>query len=233
LHHGDEIALADLVVLRVDLSDVRGITTEDRPTLPPPGASRPRTQKELGELMKEEVSRQKLIDEFRVHGSFVDIDVVGSYQMKADAVDAAHIIVSFENFREFVEDVINEFGGQVLNSNGDELMCFFESTHDAVRSASAVLSRLEVFNTVKNELESPFRFRIGAHTGTSLVDRKKGVAYSSILDIAGHLQKDADVNGLLISQATFEALPDGLPFEPAGKLERENIPTYRMTAPLE
>jgi hypothetical protein len=55
------------------------------------------------------------------------------------------------------------------------------------------------------------------------------VAYSAVLDVAGHLQKDAAVNGLLISEQTLQALPEGLRFEPAGRLQREDIATYRLT----
>ena len=240
LKDGDEIRLADQVVLRLDLptaSEPRA-TTEDSPTLPPqnrePAGSSSPPAPSLRQYMEEKIERDRLIEEeFEVFGSFVDIDVVGSYKMKAEADRPAHIIVSFERFRSFVESVIEEFEGQVLNSNGDELMCFFESTHQAVRSASAILQRLDEFNERQNVLSSPFRFRIGVHTGRSLVDRERGVAYSAVLDTAGHLQKAAEVNGLLISDETLKQLPEGLPFEPAGTLEHEAIATYRATAPIE
>ncbi len=231
LADGDELLLADQVVLRVDLGDSAGDRTapEDRPTLPPESAR----AASLRQHMEEKIERDRLIEEeFSVQGSFVDIDVVGSYKMKREADRPAHIIVSFERFRSFVESVIEEFGGQVLNSNGDELMCFFESTHDSVRSASAIFGRLDEFNAKENVLSLPFRFRIGIHTGRSLVDRERGVAYSEVLDIAGHLQKDADENGLLISRATLDALPQGLPFESAGTLEGEGIETFRATGPI-
>ncbi len=251
LREGDEIQLADQVVLRVQLGPTP-TSTEDRPTLPPqssrptleptvPPAARPDPSAgpkapatpSLRQFMEQKLEHDRLIEEeFSVEGSFVDIDVVGSYKMKAEADRPAHIIVSFERFRSFVESVIDEFGGQVLNSNGDELMCFFESTHDAVRSASAILHRLDEFNAKQNVLASPFRFRIGIHTGRSLVDRARGVAYSHVLDTAGHLQKAADVNGLLVSEATLRALPEGLPFEPAGTLDHEGIVTFRATGPI-
>ena len=35
---------------------------------------------------------------------------------------------------------------------------------------------------------------------------ERGVAYSEVLDGAGHLQKRADVDGVLLSQATLDAL---------------------------
>ena len=232
LSDGDELLLADQVVIRVDLGDSARDrpSTEDPPTLAPESARPP----SLRRIMEEKIERDRLIEEqFAVEGSFVDIDVVGSYKMKRKADRPAHIIVSFERFRSFVESIIEEFGGLVLNSNGDELMCFFESTHDAVRSASAIFGRLDEFNAKENVLSSPFRFRIGIHTGRSLVDRKRGIAYSEVLDIAGHLQKEADENGLLISRVTLDALPGGLGFEPAGILEREGIETFRATSPID
>ncbi|MGE4607116.1 MAG: adenylate/guanylate cyclase domain-containing protein, partial [Myxococcota bacterium] len=167
-------------------------------------------------------------EKFSVHGSFLDVDVVGSYMMKAESSRPEFIIVSFERWRVWITVVIEEFNGMVLNSNGDELMCFFDSTLRCVDAGRAILDRLDTFNDEQNALSSPFRLRIGIHTGSSLVDKKRGVAYSEVLDVAGHLQKDADQNGLLISEPTFRALPEGVSFEPAGRLERENIATYRM-----
>jgi len=229
---GDEIQLADCVVLRFEH---QGLTTEARPSQEPT----PKSDAEVGRFdpnqtslqvrMEEKLVRDREIEEkFAVHGSFLDVDVVGSYGMKAESNRPEFIIVSFERWRAWITAVIEEFGGMVLNSNGDELMCFFDSTPKCVESGKAILDRLDTFNEDQNALPSPFRLRIGIHTGSSLVDKKRGVAYSEVLDVAGHLQKDADRNGLLISEPTFLALNQEGPFEPAGRLERENIATYRM-----
>jgi class 3 adenylate cyclase len=102
-----------------------------------------------------------------------------------------------------------------------------------VRAASALLGRLGQFNGKYNLLGGPIRVRQGVHTGHCLVDRRRRVAYSEVLDVAGHLQKHSEVNGLLISEATFEALPDGLPFEQVGTLERESIPIRRLSGDLD
>jgi len=230
---GDQIQLADCVVLRLD---------HDGPTAPEPpmsAAVRPQSKRDfdpnqtsLQVRMEEKMVRDREIEEkYAVEGSFLDVDVVGSYSMKAESKRPEHIIVSFERWRAWIGAVIEEFGGMVLNSNGDELMCFFESTMQCVHAGSTILSRLAQFNEDQNELPNAFRLRIGIHTGSSLVDRKRGVAYSEVLDVAGHLQKEADENGLLISEPTFRALPEGVPFEVAGRLERENIVTYRMVRP--
>lgn len=225
---GDEIQLADRVRLRLEV---------DRPKLGDTGESAPEPVSQLMDpektslqvRMEEKILRDQEIEEkYAVQGSFLDVDVVGSYGMKNQSNRPEHIIVSFERWRAWMGDLITEFGGMVLNSNGDELMCFFESTPMCVDAGSAILDRLDAFNAEQNVLPTPFRLRIGIHTGSSLVDRKRGVAYSEVLDVAGHLQKDADENGLLISQSTFEALGDASSFSEAGRLERENIPTYRL-----
>lgn len=213
LQGGEEIQLADRVVFRLELGSVE------------PG---------LRTLVEAKVRRDTEIErEFGVDGAFLDIDVVDSYGLKANAERPEHIILSFERFRAFARRVIEEFDGKVLNSNGDELMCFFESPHQAVRSASAVIQRLSTFNAEENLLPGPFRVRQGVHSGNCLVDLRRGVAYSDVLDVAGHLQKHADTDGLLISEATLQALPEGLPFEAREPLPREGIPTHRLAAPLD
>jgi class 3 adenylate cyclase len=148
--------------------------------------------------------------------------------MKVDISEPEAIIVSFERFRTYVEELVKEFDGHVLNSNGDELMCFFESPHNAISSGRQMLERLGKFNTEENLLEKPFRFRIGVHTGQSLVDLKRGVAYSAILDVAGHLQKHAETNGMAISDHTLATLgtehdTHPPPFRRGGILEREGF----------
>jgi len=256
-----EIQLADAVGLRLEFldqpsaieapSDETGRTELRRSSpLPPPRPREASTSESQGlltslnaQIEQEHVLRDQLVRcedgreaeidrRFGFTGTFLDIDVVDSYGMKERASRSDYIIVSFERFRKFVAGIVEEFDGEILNSNGDELMCFFESPLQAVRTASTLVTRLEAFNQTQNLLESPFRVRQGAHTGHSLVDRKRGVAYSPILDVAGHLQKDAEVDGLLISQHTLDALPDDQPFERSGELKREGIPTHRLTGRL-
>ena len=92
-----------------------------------------------------------------------------------------------------------------------------------------------IFNTswtIINLLVTPFRFRIGIHTGRSLVDLDHGVAYSPVLDSAGHLQKLAQPDSLLISESTLEALPANLPFELVGTVERGGFAYYRLVGEL-
>ncbi len=224
---GDLIQLADTVVLRVEI---------DAPLEPRPAreSDAERERRSLRQHMEERIEIDRHIEEsFSVQGSFLDVDVVNSYGMKAEATRADHIVVSFERFRAYVGGIVNEYAGHVLNSNGDELMCYFESTLDSVRAGHQVLERLATFNEKQNLLHVGFRFRLGIHTGRSLVDLDQGVAYSPVLDVAGHLQKLAEPNTLFVSQQTIDALPPGLPFERAGTMDREGLAYYRLIGPVD
>lgn len=217
LKHGDTIQLADRAVLRVECD------------LPEAGAGQG-ARGRLQSNMEDRVALDQQIEQrFSVEGSFLDLDVVNSSGMKTASQRADHIVVSFERFRNYAREVTEEFHGVVLNSNGDELMCFFQSTPNALTAGSHLLSRLGPFNREQNLLPLPFQFRIGIHTGRSLVDFEAGVAYSAILDVAGHLQKLAEPNGLLFSEQTRAALPEDLPLEFVGTTEKEGIDFYRFS----
>jgi len=213
--HDDEIWLADAVRLRVELPGVSG----DATTLPTGGLRR---------VMEARVDLEAQLErDFVRDGSFLDVDIADSYGLKASESRPERVFVSFERFRGYVADRVAEHTGRILNSNGDEVMAFFTSADAALRCARALLSALTVWNARDNLLAREFRVRIGIHTGRSAVDLASGVAYSPVLDVAGHLQKNAPINGVLISEATYSTLVDdraGL--EPGKELPRESLKTW-------
>ena len=229
LRGGETIQLADRVALRIEIDDAdsaRGRAGDGTPASAP--ASQPPS---LRELMEEKLRRDAEIErDFSFTGSFLDLDVVDSHGLKVAAERPEYIIVSFERFRGFASRVVQEHEGQVLNSNGDELMCFFTDPEKAVRAAAALLDRLGEFNARENLLGLPFRVRQGIHSGSSLVDRVRGVAYSPVLDVAGRLQKFAPVDGLLVSAETLALLPPDMRFAPAEEVGKEKIAAHRFEA---
>ncbi|HKC52398.1 MAG TPA: FHA domain-containing protein [Myxococcota bacterium] len=213
--HGDEIWLADAVRLRVELPGLSG----DATTLPTGGLRR---------VMEARVDLEAQLErEFVRDGSFLDVDIADSYGLKASESRPERVFVSFERFRGYVADRVAEHTGRILNSNGDEVMAFFTSADSALRSARSLLTGLSGWNARDNLLASEFRVRIGIHTGRSAVDLASGVAYSPVLDVAGHLQKNAPINGVLISEATYSALlDDRAGLEPGKELPRESLKTW-------
>jgi pSer/pThr/pTyr-binding forkhead associated (FHA) protein len=233
LQDGDEIVLAGRVTmtLHLEASHRKAAAKKTKKTTNVSSVARglsPELSGLRGAMEQKAALERRIAEDFSVFGSFVDIDVVNSMGMKTNIKEPVRIILSFERFRTFIAGIVSEFEGHVLNSNGDELMCFFESSHNAVRAGSAVFARLADFNKNENTLDSPFCFRIGVHTGQSLVDLKKGIAYSATLDMAGHLQKVAPTNRMAISEPTMASLPAGLPFKHEGTLDREALAYYLL-----
>jgi pSer/pThr/pTyr-binding forkhead associated (FHA) protein len=215
LAHDDEVTLADAVRLRVELHGGHS----DEPTQPMGGLRR---------VMEARVDLEARLErDFVRDGSFVDIDIADSYGLKASESRPERVFVSFERFRAYVARKVEEHTGRILNSNGDEVMAFFVSADAAVGCARALQAGLGTWNERENLLERGFRIRIGIHTGRSAVDLQSGVAYSPVLDVAGHLQKNAPIGGVLISEATHKALAEGrLGFEQSGELPRESVKTW-------
>jgi class 3 adenylate cyclase len=213
LRDADQIQLADRVVLRLEAPALR----QDGRFA---GGG-------LREAMEARVAlEERIAREFVRDGSFLDVDVVDSYGLKAAERRPERVVVSFERFRAMIEGAVEAQGGQVLNSNGDEVMAFFEAADAALGGARAILARLSVWNRTENRLESDFRVRIGIHSGRSPVDLERGVAWSPVLDGAGHLQKAAPVNGFLLSKSTFEALSVREGLVPRGTLTQDGIEAY-------
>ena len=214
LGHGDEVVLADAVRLRVELPG-----REDDTTLPRGGLRR---------VMEARVDLEAQLErDFVRDGTFLDVDIADSYGLKASELRPERVFVSFERFRGYVAKQVGDHAGRILNSNGDEVMAFFLSADAAVGCARALLAALPVWNARENLLERQFRVRIGVHTGRSAVDLASGVAYSPVLDVAGHLQKNAPIGGVLISEATHQALADGRSgFEQGAELPRESLKTW-------
>jgi class 3 adenylate cyclase len=215
LHDGDQIQLADRVILRLEAPALRREAAT--------------TGGGLREAMEARVALEdRIARKFVRDGSFLDVDVVDSYHLKAAEDRPERVVVSFERFRALVEGLVDEHGGQVLNSNGDEVMAFFASADAALAGARAILARLPAWNVAENRLANDFQVRIGIHTGRSPVDLQRGVAYSPVLDGAGHLQKAAPVGGLLLSGSTYEALTAREGLLPRGVATRDGIEAYGL-----
>ncbi len=213
---GDQIQLADCVVLQLEAPAHRA----------PMGLARART---LREAMEARVDLDERIErEFLRDGSFLDVDVVDSFGMKAAEPRSERVVVSFERFRGFVSRTVTEHRGEVLNCNGDEVMSFFESAQDSVAAGKAIVASLARFNEDENLLGTPFRVRAGIHTGRSAVDLVSGVAYSAVLDAAGHIQKAAPVDGLLISEDTAKELSTREGLVAMGPVGKNQIETHRV-----
>ena len=182
----------------------------------------------LAEAMEARVAlEERIARQFVRDGSFLDVDVVDSYHLKLAEERPERVVVSFERFRALIEGIVDESGGQVLNSNGDEVMAFFPGA-DAALAGGARDPRaapgLERASTTS--CRDPSRCASASTAGARAVDLERGVAYSPVLDGAGHLQKAAPVGGLLLSKETWLALSSREGLAPKGALGKGGLEAY-------
>lgn len=167
----------------------------------------------------DEISRAKrMLETTKRYLAFLSVDVVKSTQMK-EGEDEVAIGSSFMAYKRFVESKLAKHGVWKQSWTPDGLMAAFENIGQAVAAGQEILSRLEEFNKNHNQLKTPFHLRLGAHGGELYFDSSDNIEEvgDQVIDVAGHLQKEADVNTLWITQADIEMLGEKGRFRQIGK----------------
>jgi class 3 adenylate cyclase len=159
----------------------------------------------------------------------LDIDIADSTKIKNGEPKEA-IIFSFTEYWKVVDLVILPKGGRLLNRAGDGAIYLFGDPDKAVEAARQTLKELVVFNQKTKTIKGNFAIRVGLNSGEIIEDpdRKNADIFSDVLDIAGHLQKMAKNNQVLISETTYQELKNKGLFESEGKSEKDNILTYTL-----
>lgn len=133
------------------------------------------------------------------------VDVAKSSQMKARA-HPLEVEYSFREYQRFVARVSHLFEGVVHSTAGDGAVVAFYHCQNAFEAARRIQSELPEFNAKYNKLKSPFRVRIGLHAG-SVAGEIGDVQYTEVIDIAAHIEANAPVGGIALSQTVAEQLP--------------------------
>jgi class 3 adenylate cyclase len=167
---------------------------------------------QLGDVIKNRYEREV---------TALSLDVVQSQETKrtGTALDAQ---LTFDAFRRLVEDRLrqNGCGAGSFTWAGDGLLAIFETPQNAVQVALGLLDALPLFNARGNRLPRPLQVRIGVHTGPMLPTAGQGLGEiaSDTFDLAAHLQKVAEPNQMLISEASHAAIEDASgPFVPVNR----------------
>ena len=134
-------------------------------------------------------------------------DAVGySRLMEADEEATVRTLT---RYRDILTGLIQEYGGSVVDSPGDNLLAQFVSVVNAVKCAVAVQKEI----TACNETLDPSRrmaFRIGINIGD--VIQEKGRIYGDGVNIAARLEGLAESGGICISKAVFDHIEGKLPY---------------------
>lgn len=159
--------------------------------------------------------------------TLLDIGVVSSEDLVGNEPDLMVSGYSFEQCHKYVEEKVAEANGKVLTGTRDEIVAWFASPSDAVNCALDIFDGRDDFNETRNILKDPFQFRIGISSGLALIDEKNAESFAgTTLNIANHLQKEAEPGSFLISENTYEGLVQKDQFGKSKYIERCKVLSY-------
>ncbi|MBI4811178.1 MAG: adenylate/guanylate cyclase domain-containing protein [Ignavibacteriales bacterium] len=176
-------------------------------------------KKDREQLLKEFIETKKKLDEMGRDLAFLAIDVVDSTGMK-EGEEKAIIEHDFKEYKRFVERAFASHGSLKAAWTPDGVMSCFNSVDAAVRAAREVITGLDDFNKNVKGMRSDFRVRCGVNSGFVYFDESIPLEEISdrVIDIAGHMQKNAAPNTVCIAKPTIEPLNERTGFEPSGRI---------------
>lgn len=157
--------------------------------------------------------------------TFLSVDIVGSTKMKADA-DLLAIEFTFNEYHQYVEQVVLRNAGQIHSTAGDGVTAVFENPGAAVNAAKALLAGLFEFNAFRNRVGQDIILRAGVHTGTVLAPGREltSVNFAHVIDVCAHMQKVAPEGGLVVSGETAIHMEGGMDAIGEERVEVQGIP---------
>jgi class 3 adenylate cyclase len=163
--------------------------------------------------------------------TFLATDVQQSFELKSKE-DPFLSQYTFYLYQKFIEKVAIRFNGEVHGTAGDGTMLCFEEPWDAVQAAISIVSRLPEFNRAENHLSRDFALRLGIHTGPVVLGEHAQVSglFSKTLDIAGHIQKEAQPNQIEVSEETLSGIDNKQLFLPSMRVVN-GIRVYYLAQP--
>ncbi len=160
-------------------------------------------------LLRDYAAAGRILSEVKKEMAFLAIDVVGSTKMKAGE-EKIVIEHAFSEYKKFLERIFREFRAYKVAWTPDGVMTCFPSVEDASGAARKVLLELDWFNRGVHQLRGKFSVRCGLNFGEVLLPDNKPLEEVSdeVIDVAGHLQKSAEVDSVWVSAQVFQRLAD-------------------------
>lgn len=148
---------------------------------------------------------------------FLAVDVVGSTKMKVGE-DPLDVEEDFKAYRKIVKEVIEKQGAVSSSWTPDGVMICFEEVDAAVAAAQNLIIALIVLN--ENKLtDRPFQVRCGVNAGAIYYDpaidsTPLAEIASRVIDVAGHMQKHAQPNSIMMAKEVLPLLSRKTGFHP-------------------
>ncbi len=159
------------------------------------------------ELLRVFAETKKKLDTFGREVAFLAIDVVGSVGMKAGE-DPSSIQYDFEEYRKLVDRIFRARGVLKTAWTPDGVMACFAHVEDACQSGKDVIKSLKAFNRDVKVSKANFSVRCGVNAGLVYFDDGTPLETISdrVIDVAGHMQKHAEPNTVLVARKIIEPL---------------------------
>lgn len=180
-----------------------------------------RAAKSVGraELLRAFADAKKNLDALGREVAFLSIDVVGSTAMK-EREERAAVEYDFTEYRKLVEAVFLERGVLKSTWTPDGVMACFPDIESAIDAGKDVILRLESFNTNVKLIRQNFEVRCGVNAGYVHFDEATPLEEMSdrVIDIAGHMQKDAEPSSVAVARKVIEPMRNTDGFEPTAHI---------------
>lgn len=158
-------------------------------------------------LIKEFALLKQKLDSMGQQLAFLSIDVVDSTGMKRN--EDKHIAAyDFEHYNDLLISCLKENNVIKYTITPDGMMCCFTTVDGAVNAATCLMDRLEDFNRNVKQIKRDFLVRCGINAGFVYIDEEMPLEQISdrVIDIAGHMQKNAKPNTINIAGSAIEPL---------------------------
>ena len=176
-------------------------------------------KKDREQLIKEFIETKKKLDEMGRDLAFLSIDVVDSTGMKQNE-ERAIVEHDFKEYKRYIERCLTAHGCLKSAWTPDGVMSCFNSVDAAVRAAREIVTGLDEFNRNVKSMAREFNIRCGVNSGFVYFDESMPLEEISdrVIDIAGHMQKNAKPNSVSVAKPAIEPLNDRIGFEPSGRV---------------
>jgi adenylate cyclase len=163
--------------------------------------------------MTEDRTKRKL-------SAILSADVKGYSRLMGE--DEAATVQTLKAYREVMTTLIQQNGGRVVDSPGDNLLAEFGSVVDALDCAVKIQHELKAKNSQLPE-QSRMEFRIGVNLGDVIEDEER--IYGDGVNVAARVEGLADGGGICLSGTAYDQIAKKLPlgYEYLGEQTVKNI----------
>jgi class 3 adenylate cyclase len=164
-------------------------------------------------LLREYAVAKRMLSEAQREMAFLAADVVGSTKMK-QGEEKITIEHAFAEYKKFLDRIFRECRVYKVAWTPDGVMACFPSVDDAANAGRKIITDLEWFNRDVHQLRAKFHVRCGLNAGIVLLPEEKPLEEISdqTIDVAGHLQKEAESDTLWVSEDVYGRLGDKTAF---------------------